>query len=236
MLKFLKIRRGARRRADGSQYAHPQIITKRSRYDDPIETINLSRKAPVLIEGAASSGKSRMLWRLFDAHADIWGAKSPASLMLSVSSPIGAWIDSPDFEAWAISAGIAWGGLRGYQRVDLLPRYVAERAPVVFIDDAHLLTGSSRKGQIARDCIAAARVFVISCSAFIRLPPAMREVVQRRHGVQTIQLSTDVAFDATGALFWVLLFVLLAAGAMEAAAVLGVIRMMGGGKWSAKQQ
>lgn len=236
MLKYLKIRRGSQKRVDGSCYAHPQIITKRHRFDDPIETKYISRKAPIVIEGAASSGKSRMLHRLFSAHEDIWGAKSNAPLLLSVSAPIGAWADSPDFEKWAIDSGFPFASLRIYQRIDLLPRYVAARSIVVFLDDAHLLTGGSRKGQIARDCIAAARVFVIACSAFNRLPPNLRDTVQRRANVQTVQLSSDVAFDATNSLFWVLLFVLLAAGAMEAAVLLGALRMLGGGRWSSKQQ
>ena len=236
MLKYLKIRRGAQKRVDGSCYAHPQIITKRHRFDDPIEAKYLSRKFPIVIEGAASSGKSRMLHRLFAAHDEIWGAKSNTPLLLSVSIPITAWSDLPDLERWATSSGKQWGTLKAWQKVELLPEFVKETKAVVFLDDAHLLTGSSRKGQIARDCIAAARVFVIACSAFNRLPPNLRDTVQRRANVQTVQLSSDVAFDATNSLFWVLLFVLLAAGAMEAAVLLGALRMLGGGRWSSKQQ
>lgn len=235
MLRYLKIRRGAQKRKNGQPYAHPQIITKRHRFDDPISVENISRKRPVLIEGANSSGKTRMAQRLAANFDAIWGAKHDTIIWLGATQPLSAWSDLPALENWATNSGRQWNALKAWQKIELLPQFVRDKKTVVFLDDAHSLTGTSRKGQIARDCIAVAKCWVITCSAMNRLPPNLREVVLRRNP-QTIQLSTDVAFDATNSLFWVLLFVLLAAGAMEAAVLLGALRMLGGGRWSSKQQ
>lgn len=235
MLRYLKIRLGSQKRRDGSAYAIPQIVTKRHRFSEPATVQNISRKRPVLIEGASSAGKTRMAQRLAAKAPEIWGAKHGPALWLGVSQPISAWAEQPEVEAWATRNGLNWRGLRAWQRVDLLPDFVRDSRAVVFLDDAHNLSGSARKTQIARDCLASARCWVVTCSALNRLPPNLRETVERRQP-QAIQLKTDAAFDGTNALFWVLLFVLAAAGAWQASVMLGVLRAMGGGRWAAKQQ
>ena len=121
-----------------------------------------------------------------------------------------------------------------WQRVDLLPLYVADMRAVVFLDDAQNLANSTRKGQVARDCLAASRVFVISTTAVQRLAPNIRECVLRR-SPQIITLSTDAAYDATAVLFWAVVVILFLAGAPEAAALVGLLKLLGGGRWAARQ-
>lgn len=236
MLRFLKIRIGSRRRRDGKPYAVPLLVEKPHRFSEPESVKTLSRKTPVIIEGAASSGKTRMLQRLHAHCDDIWGVKHGPPVYLSSVLPVSGWVDAiePQIKAWAIGHGHDWDALKVWQRVDLLPSYVADMRAVVFLDDAQNLSNSTRKCQVARDCLAASRVFVISTTAVQRLPPNIRECVLRR-SPQIITLSTDAAYDATAVLFWCVVVILFLAGAPEAAALVGLLKLLGGGRWAARQ-
>jgi len=88
----------------------------------------------------------------------------------------------------------------------------------VFIDDAHKLSG--RKLQLARECLLASRLFVISASEEQRIPPNLRNVILRREP-QIFRLDSDVSYDATKILMWSIIALCIMAGAWEAALVLG---------------
>ncbi len=103
---------------------------------------------------------------------------------------------------------------------------------MLFIDDAHKLSG--RKLQLARECALAARIYVISASQEQRIPPNLRAVVMRRDP-QVYRLDTEVAYDATDAVMWLLILILMGAGAWEAGAVLGDLKALSGGRKAARQ-
>ena len=124
-----------------------------------------------------------------------------------------------------------WKTLKTHQRSELLPDYCKDTGAVLLLDDAHKLTG--RKLQIARQCVLAARLFVLTASEEQRIPPSLRSVVMRRDP-QIFRLDSDVAYVATALLMWFFIVVCLAAGWWEVGAVLGGLKLLGTGRRSAR--
>ena len=244
-MQFLKIKRHKkRRRADGSRYAEALFVTKRCKQGDTLSEETISTKRPILVTGAHDSGKSRWVQRLHEAAPEIWGGKIKAApLMLDGLSPLSAWCDSKAVGDWwetkrkeeaandPDNARAPWKALKQYQRAETLADYCKDTKAVLFIDDAHKLSG--RKLQIARQCVLAARVFVIAASEEQRLPPNLRTVVMRRDP-QIFRLNSEVAYDATNIFMWVLLLAFLSVGWWEAAMVLGGLKALGSGRRAAR--
>ena len=244
-MEFLKIRRGTGQiRADGSRYAVPLYVTKTKRKGTTISEEAISTKRPILVTGAHDSGKTKWVERLHEHAREIWGTKSKtAPLYLNTLSPLSAWCDDPDLEKWweglrvteeaadPATARVPWKALKQHDRAEALPDYCKDTKAVLFIDDAHKLAG--RKLQIARKCVLASRLFVITASEEQRMPPNLRTVVMRRDP-QIFRLDTDVSYDATNLFMWAVLVACLAAGWFEAAMVLGGLKMLGSGRRAAR--
>lgn len=244
-MEYLKIRRSKKQvRADGSFYAVPLLVTKTRKYGKTVSEQTISTKKPILITGAHDSGKTRWIRRLHDEALAIWGAKSKHEpLLLDAFSPLAAWSDSDVVAQWWDSVrreeldlgeeGVrkAWSHLKQYERSEALPEYCLATKAVLFIDDAHKLSG--RKLQIARECLLASRLFVVAASEEQRIPPNLRSVMMRRDP-QIFRLDSEVSYDATALLVWMFIAVALAIGWWEAALVMGGVKAMGTGRRSAR--
>ena len=239
--------------ADGaSQHVIPIIKRKDRKYGPVVDTEVIGRKTPTLITGAHDSGKSRMLEKLHSEERAIWGKKIDASaLWLGALRPLGAWSDAEHVAAWwdaraaTLAAKVGAGGtavkadmlrpwvkLKAWERAESLPDYLRDTGAVLFIDDCHKLAG--RKLQIARECALTAKVWVASASDEQRIPPNLRSVMMRRDP-QIIRLGSDVAYDATSVMTWILALVLLASGAWEASLVVAGLKTLAGGRFAARQ-
>ena len=243
--------------ADGaSRHVIPIIKRKDRKYGPVVDTEVIGRKTPTLITGAHDSGKSRMLEKLHEEERAIWGKKiDAAALWLGALRPLGAWSDADHVGAWwdaraatmqakaasQVGAGGTgekadllrpWSKLKAWERAEALPDYLRDTGAVLFIDDAHKLAG--RKLQIARECALTAKVWIASASDEQRIPPNLRSVMMRRDP-QVIRLGSDVAYDATNVLTWVLALVLLASGAWEASIVVAGLKTLSGGRLAARQ-
>jgi hypothetical protein len=117
------------------------------------------------------------------------------------------------------------------QKAALLSEYIAETGAMLFIDDAHKLTG--RKAQIARQCMLATKLWLVSASEEGRLPPSVRPLVERCEPQRT-NLESDVSYDTTKVLIWIVIATCMMAGAWEAGAVLGGLQMLGTGRRSSR--
>jgi hypothetical protein len=244
-MEFLKIRRGTgQTRADGSRYAVPLYVTKTKRMGNTISEEAISTKRPILVTGAHDSGKTKWVERLHEHAGEIWGTKSKTSpLYLNTLSPLSAWCDEPDVEKWweglrmteesadPTTSRVPWKALKQHDRAECLPDYCKDTKAVLFIDDAHKLAG--RKLQIARKCVLASRLFVITASEEQRMPPNLRNVVMKRDP-QIFRLDSEVSYDATNLFMWAVLVACLAAGWFEAAMVLGGLKMLGSGRRAAR--
>lgn len=242
-MHYLRIRQGSRTRADGTPYAVPLVIQKSRKYGTVINEEYVSRRQPVLIVGAHDSGKTRWLRRLYDSAPAIWGAKSSAPpLWISALRPMSAWIEAEHVAAWWDEKAKTesetkvdrprWSKMKQWERAELLPSYLSETGAVLFLDDCHKLGG--RKLQIARECAMAARIWVASASEENRIPPNLRAVMLRRDP-QILRLDSDVAYDATALLMWVVIAVSAGMGAWELAAALGGLKLLGSGRRAARQ-
>jgi hypothetical protein len=242
--------------ADGAaRHVIPIIKRKERKYGPVTDTQVIGRKTPTLITGAHDSGKSRMLDKLHQEERAIWGKKINApALWLGALRPLAAWSDAGHVADWwnarqakqaaqaaeKVGAGGTaaqeeprpWAKLKAWERSEALPDYIKDTGAVLFLDDCHKLAG--RKLQIARECALAARVWVASASDENRIPPNLRSVLMRRDP-QVIRLGTDVAYDATNVMTWMLALLLLAAGAWEASIVVAGLKALSSGRQAARQ-
>lgn len=233
-MKYLRIKGSTQRvRADGSSYKTASVIEKNRKYGDQIDEHIISVKKPVLVTGAHDSGKSRFLKRLYQNERELYGAKIKyPALWLGALRPLSSWADHEALEAWFDSDNPAkpkhktWASLKQYEKAEHLAHYVAATKAVVFVDDAHKLTG--RKLQIARECVLAASVYVVSASDEQRLPPNLRGIVLRREP-QIFRLSSEVSYDMTQPLMWLVILFFVSIGFWEAGAVIGGLKYLSSG-------
>jgi len=238
-MRFLKLRTDHNRtRRDGTRYVTPLIVDSPRRFApsrDRKET-SLRRKQCQLITGAHDSGKSRWLTRLKDNRHGIWGKKSQPVLLEGLM-PLSSWVEVKGIDTWYQerqeddATYTPWSKLNLQLKADLLSDYLMETQSLLFIDDAHKLTG--RKAQIARKCLMSAKLWLMACSEEGRLPPSIRPIVERREP-QRINLESDVSYDTTKALVWFMVALCVVAGAWEAGAVIGGLQMLGSGRRSTR--
>lgn len=239
-MRYLKLRTDYRPRASGAAAITPLIVDAPRKYAKHRKEKALKRQRCQLITGAHDSGKSRWLTRLHESWQGIWGTKTKyAPVFLGGLQPISSWCDHVGVENWYTKrldepehhGAKAWSKLNQQQRCDLLADYLLETKAILFVDDAHKLTG--RKLQIARQAMLSSRVWVVAASAENRLPPNMRPLVERRHPQRT-QLSTEASYDATGVITWGLVAAALMVGWWEVSLVMGGLRMLGNGRRAAR--
>ena len=242
-MQYLKIRKGARdKRRNGAQYAIPMWVTKTRKYGTTLSEECISRRRNILFTGPHDAGKTRYLRRLFDDAEAIYGVKSKApALWVSALRPLAAWVEDDHLAEWWNNLPVAnpeqpkkaWHRLPQWARAEQLPNYLQDTGAVLFVDDAHKLQG--RKLQIARECVLAARIWVASTSEENRIAPNLRQVMLRSEP-QTFRLGSEVAYDATAVLMWIMVAIAAGMGAWEIALVLGGLRLLGSGRRAAKQE
>jgi len=238
-MEYLKIRRSVtQRRADGSNFVVPLVVKKTKKYGKVLSEKAISKKHPIIVAGAHDSGKSRWLSRLHQEDRQIWSKHKSPSLWLDAIRPLSALPEDANVSSWWNKQGkhdpdhTPWAKLKAWERQETLATYVQEMNPVVFIDNAHKLTG--RKLQIAKECLVSSKLFVIAVSDEQQLPPSIRHSVLNR-SPQIFRLGTETAYDGTSVLIWLFALLALFAGWWEASLVLGRIGAMSKGNRAAKQ-
>lgn len=238
-MRFLKLRTDHKRqRKDGTKYVTPLIVDAPRRFapSKSRKETSLRRTQCQLITGAHDSGKSRWLTRLRDNRHAIWG-KKPQPVLLEGLMPLSSWIEVKGIDAWyqtftkADASATPWGKLNLQLKADFLSDYLLDTQTLLFIDDAHKLTG--RKAQIARKCLMSTKIWLIATSEEGRLPPSIRPIIERRDPQRT-NLESDVSYDTTKALIWFLVAMCVVSGAWEAGAVIGGLQMLGSGRRSTR--
>ena len=239
-MRYLKLRTNTQPRACGAAAITPLIVDASRKYAKNKREKALQRSKCQLITGAHDSGKSRWLERLYESWSGIWGAKCKAPpIFLGGLQPISSWCDQVCLENWYGKKVLEpdnqnmkpWVKLNQQQKCDLIADYLLESKALLFVDDAHKLTG--RKLQIVRQAMLSSRIWLVAASAENRLPPNMRPLVERR-GPQRTQLSTDASYDATGAIMWGAVALALAIGWWEVSLVIGGLKMLGTGRRAAR--
>ena len=237
-MRFLRLKRTALR-ADGSANKSALIVDSPRRFapDSARTSKAMSKKKCQLITGAHDCGKSRWLSRLQDAHFELFGAKAGEPIVLSALQPLSTWTDAKHVQQWhdnLIKEGdgvTEWKKLNQHQRAERISDYLADTKAVLYIDDAHKLTG--RKCQIARQCMLNTKIWIMATSDENRLPPNIRTIVERREPQRT-RLESQASYDSTVVFMWVLAAILAMAGAWEVAAVIASLNVLGSGRRSAR--
>lgn len=237
-MQFLTIKKHQRPRKDGRAHAQAFVVKKNRKYGEVTEQKAISTKKPVLITGAHASGKSYWLERLKKDAARVWASRADAEpLYLAAIRPLSAWSDTKQLALWWASRENPdedrhWAKLKAWERLDALPLYLKETGAVLFIDDAHALSG--RKLKLAQDCIRSAAVWVVAAADEGRLSPGLRKDVLSAEP-QIFRLGSEVAYDATDLVMWVFIAVFTGLGYWELAMALGGLKMLGSGKRASKQ-
>jgi len=236
-MQFLRIKHRNRKRADGREWAEARVIRKTRKFGQVIEDRQISVKRPVLITGAHASGKTYWLERLRTHAGRIWPSHAAEPLHLAATRPLSAWSDVKPLEIWWAGREHAgddrhWSKLKAWERVDLLPVYLAETGAVLFVDDAHGLSG--RKLKVVQACLRAAPVWVLAAADEGRIAPGLRKDVIAAEP-QTFRLGTEVAYDATPVAMWFLIVLCMGMGYWELAMALGGLKLLGSGRRAARQ-
>jgi hypothetical protein len=213
------------------------VIKKNRKYGKVLEHKYIGTKKSVLITGAHASGKSYWLDRLHKDAARVWVRIPAKPLHLAAVRPLSSWTDVKHLELWwaareNLDDDRHWTKLKAWERVDWMPEYLRETGAVLFIDDAHNLSG--RKLKLTQDCVRAAKVWVMTAADEGRIAPGLRKDVLAAEP-QTFRLDSEVAYDATSILMWVAMLICLGFGAYEIAMVLGGLKMLASGNRASKQ-
>ena len=231
MLTMLRIRKRKSRSASasGAPLAELAVRTRRYTKGPIISEKYLSKKKPILIAGESGSNKTKTLARLFNSHEDLHG-KKPA-MRISAFDPITMWSDHPEFNDW-LNTKYTDQKFPQWKKLELLPEWVLSKKVVMYFDDMHKLTG--RKMHLVRRLLDASFQWYGTSSRINRIPPTLRIAIDTDR-VQLIRLSTKNSYDATKALVFIMLVLMAAAGAWEAAIVLGIFSQLASGRNAARQ-
>ena len=250
-MKYVRINRG-----------QPEFIQKTNWGGRMIDQKTISKKSNVLITGSHNSGKTRAINHLYENSQEIWSNQLrayaftnghvkqdkpvlkfgesvesweyPEAVFLCAVSPMSKWLDNSNLEKWHNERNPDTPFLKipAWKRCELLAVYLKETRAMLFIDNAHKLTG--RKLIIAKDCIVSAFRVVIACSDENRLSPSIRKYFLETKP-QFIRLNSDVAYDATPILQWLFVVLAMLAGSPEFALAIGAFTIMSGGRRASKQ-
>lgn len=244
-MRYLKIKRVKALRADGSEMKTASIIDTPRRFSKSHERKEtcVKRTKCQLITGAHDSGKTRWLERLHTDWEPIWSAKIKSEpVFISALDPVSDWLDFAHVSKWFDEQERDdaereerevrnWRKLSQKQRINETARYLHETGTLLFLDDAHKLTG--RKMQFARQLMMSTRIWIMTACAENRLSPSLRTLIERANPQRTA-LDSDASYDATRIMLWLMIAGFAVSGVWEAALILGGLQMLGTGRTAAK--
>jgi len=228
-MKMLLMRPG-KPAANGAPRRWPIVRTRGRKYGPVLEEENLSVRRDLVISGPNASGKSRWLAKLDAKAAEIWPTRQ--KMHIRATEPLQRWYEDPRVVAAMEAKGKTWTKLKAYERVDALVDWFKANRVVLILDDAHKLAG--RKLDIAIQLCRAASQLVVGTFAENSIPMSLRMLIDARNP-QRISLKSDAAYDVTSLGIWMLILIALGAGWWQLAAILGGMKVLGGGRRAARQ-
>lgn len=253
-MKFIRI--------NSRNRSQPEVKTKTGYQGAVIENQIISKKTNILITGNHHSGKTRAINRLYEHSQEIWESQIkpyaftrgkvstdkpmltygeavenwiyPEAVFLGGNDPLSKWVDHDAMANWwnEINPDEPFGKIPAWKRCEIISKYLKDTRAVLFVDDAHKLTG--RKLKIAQECIEKGFRVIVTCSDENRLSPSIRKQFLETKP-QIIRLNSEVAYDATHILMWFFVLLSMISGAPEIAALLGMLEIMKGGRRASKQ-
>ncbi len=211
MIKYLQVNNKTGRTAEVYYREKPKTGAKCT-----TETY-IKKTKSVLITGEAASGKSRNLHKVWLKRNAIW-TKKP-SVLINSNTPLSEWIDT-NKDYLKISKGE-----KQYQTLKKLQDFCQAQKTIIFIENAHKLTG--RKLDIAR-AMAYKNVVYATALSENRIPATIRQSITAN--CLRLRFGTKVAFDGTQALIIAVALLAFMFGMPEAGMVASVFAMLKSGK------
>jgi len=149
------------------------------------------------------------------------------------TDPLSRWCDQAPLQTVVDAQGRSYLSLKGEEKIDALLAWSTQHTWVLVLDDAHALSG--RKLNLAVRLAQTARLVVMGAVSEQALHPSLRVCLQRR-APQVLLMSSEVPYDATLNLMWLILLLALAAGWWELAAALSTVRALGHGPLATRQR
>lgn len=216
--------------------------TKTSRFDGQVVADeSLPTTACVVVEGPAQCGKSRALERIGERAEAYWGsarrrrARGPVRvLLLSGREALTDWLTRAHEAGATAPDGQNWARMTTAARISAVVAWVAREDVRLLLDDAHLLTGGTRREAVALQMIRASGTWWASCSQLERVPQSLRMVMQSR-GPRVVSLGSAASHDHTVMLIWGLLALCAAAGAFEIAGLLSLLMITRRGRGASQE-
>jgi hypothetical protein len=186
--------------------------------------IYISKRKSLLIFGDSDSGKTRNLSKVYRSRKELW-TKRP-TIRFEALQPLTQWVEKEEVQKFfTLKTNKPFKGLQSFEKVEILLDYCREMKPIIFLEDAHKLTG--RKLQIIKKATFRRIVFATALSEN-RIPSTIRR--QLTTNVQRFNFRSDVAFDATPVLIVIICAVLAFAGMPELAVLGGILGMVARGR------
>jgi hypothetical protein len=215
---------------DGSKRRVPIVRSRARKFGPILDERVLSVKKDMLITGPNASGKTRWLQKINENAPQVWHGRE--KLMVRALEPLQRWYEDPRIIVFAEKNGHSWAKLRAFERVDMLIAWAADSKIVLILDDAHKLAG--RKLDVAIQLCRAASRLVVGAFAEQTIPMTLRMLLDLRDP-QRVPLKSEAAYDATSITLWLIILVAMLAGWWQLAAVVGGMKVLAGGRRSAKQ-
>lgn len=246
-MKFLNIRREKIERKDGTKKAKMYFEEKSQKFGRLISSKYISNKKNILISGGFQSGKSRMIFKIWTARKDIYGANR-GFIKLSGLGTIAEFVDTPTLrnfynsipkgdnaeliEFFNANEGREFKNLRQHERIENLILYVKHHNTILIIDDANKLT--NRKLEIAKRCVEHCRQFVIATSEEQKLATSLRTVVMNAN-IEHIRLDTKASYDVTSIFIWLIVAATAVGGWYELAFMMGGLKALASGRGATRK-
>lgn len=211
-MQYLKIKR----RASGKRN-EMYFVTARSKTDKNRQERYLSKKKNHLITGDADSGKTRILKRVYENRAALFGEREV--FIFHGIDPIAEWLGN--------------GGGNQRERLNNLIERISNNKALILFDDLHKLSG--RKLQVAKEILGAAANYWITTITENRIPPTLRKFADDGR-IEHLELDSAVAFDGTIGAVMLLVVVGVLAGHPELALMAGIGGLLANGRLGSSQK
>ena len=208
-----------------------RLREKRTYRSQEVQDTYVKKTRDIWLLGPPQSGKSSAMQRLLAHSAQIW-ARWPVLSCLA-TDPLSRWCDQAPLQTVVDAQGRSYLSLKGEEKIDALLTWSTQHTWVLVLDDAHALSG--RKLNLAVRLAQTARLVVMGAVSEQALHPSLRVCLQRR-APQVLLMSSEVPYDATLNLMWLILLLALAAGWWELAAALSTVRALGHGPLATRQR
>lgn len=162
------------------------------------------------------------------------GWRFPEPVLLGGVNPLCQWTAHDGIAAWweAKTPDTPYRKVPAWKKPELIRDYLRDTRAVLFVDDAHKLTG--RKLTLTKSYFGAAFRAVITADDENRIHPSLR-VPLLESEPQIVRLDTHAAYDATNMLMLFMILASFLAGSSELAMLLGGFHLLSGGRRAGKQ-